>query len=127
MKTRSDYAWEIHWLNYADEEVPILMIVDLNKGRMSVTNDVENVLAAIDDELTNRRPLSTIRPIKAAPSVGAMPIMYRDSDHAWDEVIVSPEGEFCRFSILRRGAKVDELQREVTAKWAFRRYEEAKG
>lgn len=43
MKTKSDYTWTIN-----DE---IIEITDLNRGRMSVTNDIENVLAAIREEL----------------------------------------------------------------------------
>lgn len=54
-KPKADYYYRI---NPADKSVHI---VDQNKGNMSVTNDAENVLAAIHEEidLTDRDVLYT--------------------------------------------------------------------
>ena len=59
---RSDYEYTI--------KAGVLYIVDLDKGGMSVTNDMENVLAEIE---THEGKITS-------------QIIYRDSEGVWDEV-----------------------------------------
>lgn len=66
--SKSNYTWEI--IKYKEQDV--LAIIDENKGRMSVTNDIENVMAEIEKELTLQG--------KSLPTL----IVYRDSEHLWD-------------------------------------------
>lgn len=62
MTPKSDYTYTI--------EDDILAIVDLNLGRMSVTNNIENVIAEIAEE---RRFLPE-----------EVLVIYRDSEELWD-------------------------------------------
>ena len=74
-KPLADYSYIV---NQTDNSVHIL---DLNLGRMSVTNDAENVLAEIHKEidLTGRA------------------VTYRDSEGQVDRLI-HDKGEFLRFA-----------------------------
>jgi hypothetical protein len=63
---RSDFDFEIVEVNGRDA----IIIQDLNKGRMSVTNDIENVVAYIA-KLNDLDPASYL-------------IVYRDSEGTWD-------------------------------------------
>jgi len=65
MLSKSDYEWEF--------EDNILFIQDLNFGRMSVTNNMENVLSEIRDKIGEK-------------IIGAK-IIYKDSEGFWDGVI----------------------------------------
>ncbi len=73
-RTRCTYSYTI--------EDGILCIVDHDVG-MSVTNDVENVIA----EIGEREDLSKL------------PIIYRDTDERWDGLIVK-DGRFLDFKPL---------------------------
>lgn len=66
--TRSNYTYGI--ADGTDEK--ILWIVDSNLGNMSVTNDMENVLAEIEKK--TQLPLEDYK------------IIYRDSMNTWDGV-----------------------------------------
>lgn len=63
---RSDYTYKIDALN----GMPFIIIEDLNKGRMSVTNDIENVV----EEIAIKQ---RINPVEHH-------IIYRDSEGMWD-------------------------------------------
>lgn len=65
MIPKSDYEWR-----FKDN---ILFIEDLNLGRMSVTNNMENVLSEIRDKIGEK-------------IIGAK-IIYKDSEGFWDGVI----------------------------------------
>jgi hypothetical protein len=71
--TRSDY--------HVVKHVPgIVWLVDLDLGRMSVTNDAEAVVASIDAEYPDCK------------------IYYRDSAGCWDE-LVHDHGRFIDFKV----------------------------
>ncbi len=61
----------------------VLCIIDLNKGRKSVTNDIENVLAIIKQEQPEWR-------------LDSLPVIYRDSRGIWDG-IKTVRGHFVDF------------------------------
>lgn len=66
--SKSDYDWDV--VRYKDKD--FLSIIDLNRGRMSVTNNIENVVIEIEKELKQSN--------KVLPKF----IIYRDSDNFWD-------------------------------------------
>ena len=66
--SKSDYDWDI--VKHEGQEV--LSIIDLNRGRMTVTNNIENVIAEIKQELAQQGYI--------LPSL----IIYKDSDNCWD-------------------------------------------
>lgn len=66
MKPRSDFSYEIRQI----KGKPFIMIEDLNHGRMSVTNDIENVIEYICNK-------ENINPVEHY-------IIYKDSDGIWD-------------------------------------------
>lgn len=59
----------------------ILKIVDLDLGEMSVTNDIEQVLADIFE-----------RQEPPVPEPRAFFILYRDSERLWDRVVLDDRG-----------------------------------
>lgn len=77
---KSDYHAEI--IN------EVLCIYDLNKGAMSVTNDIENVIK----EALFSNP--------AVAEIVNLVVIYRDSEGRWDEVKVSPTGKFENFAYI---------------------------
>ena len=74
---KSDYAYKV--------EGKYLIIKDLNLGRMSVTNDIEEVLNEISNKITN--PLDSYK------------IIYEDSDGMFDAVLTY-QNEFSDYYIL---------------------------
>ena len=66
LRVRADFDWRVHG--------DLVKIVDLNLGNMSVTNDLENVLAALVGELPN--PITQFR------------FIYRDTMGEWDHIRV---------------------------------------
>jgi hypothetical protein len=64
----------------------VLVIYDLNLGNKSVTNDIENVLQRIWDEID---PLERIDAV-----------IYRDSEGVFDQVILGEGRTFKRFAPL---------------------------
>lgn len=68
-----------HFTSKGDEIV--LVIIDKNEGGMSVTNDMENVIELIVAETEN-------------DEIYNMPIVARDSDGIYDEVIMKTSREF---------------------------------
>ena len=66
-KPTSDYTYTINWGNN------YLSIIDLNLGRMSVTNDAENVLTKIRQEVGD--------------DIEFLSIFYRDSEEQWDTIV----------------------------------------
>lgn len=59
-----------------------VFIEDLDLGRMSVTNDAENVVRSVNNDYPRRR------------------IIYKDSSGQWDE-LVHEGGKFTRFSVYK--------------------------
>lgn len=72
---RSEYTWE--------DDGAVVRIVDLNRGALSVTNDAENVIAAL---------------VKAGVPVDDRRVIYRDSDDNWDRMLTKG-GAFAGFAI----------------------------
>ena len=64
--SKSDYTFVISEV----KGQPCIVIKDLNKGRKSVTNDIENVV----EEIAQQKGLNPVEHI----------IVYRDSDGNWD-------------------------------------------
>lgn len=67
MTPKSDYNWKIN-----DD---ILIIEDLNLGRMSVTNNAEGVINEIYDQLGS--------------NLHNCHIIYKDSEGVWDQLVPS--------------------------------------
>jgi hypothetical protein len=63
---KSDYKYSIQ--NFKTK--PFIVIEDLNKGRMSVTNDIENVI----EEIAGKEKLNPVEHY----------ILYKDSEGQWD-------------------------------------------
>lgn len=87
MKTKSNYEFVI--TPEHGHPKPFILIRDLDKGGMSVTNDAENVLRRI------RRGL-------ARPLHGYL-ILYRDSLGNWDQMLVNNQDEFTGFEMGPEG------------------------
>ena len=64
-------------------------ITDLDEG-MSVTNDIENVLAVLLDQ---------------GPLIPGMFVVYRDTDGMWDEVVIDEHCGFIGFGALRTSTR----------------------
>lgn len=78
----SDYTYHVR----RDGERPVIVIVDLNLGRMSVTNNIEDVVGGVCKE-------TGLTPNKAE-------IIYRDSDGIYDGVL-EHEGQLHFYSPKR--------------------------
>ena len=65
-KSKSDYDYSIYFIN----DNKIISIIDRNRGRMSVTNNIENVVSEIAVE-NNLNPNEYL-------------IIYKDSEGMWD-------------------------------------------
>lgn len=74
----------------------ILVIEDLCRGSISVTNDIENVLYSIDEDTGWLR--------------GDPPVIYRDSQGMWDGVTVKGR-RFYRFFSVGAETKVDAINK----------------
>jgi len=68
----------------------VLRIIDEDKGNMSVTNDMRNVLTDIE---------------RIVGSLSGMRIIYRDSDSHWDEVFGWPVS--IQFKPITDGLRVE--------------------
>jgi hypothetical protein len=64
--TGADFSWMVA----GEKEAPFVLLVDLDSGGKSVTNDAENVVAALSTEL----------------DLDDVPVYYRDSAGSWDEL-----------------------------------------
>jgi hypothetical protein len=71
MKNKPDFSWS-KFYNF-------ILIYDLNKGNMSVTNGMEYVLSEIRKKIDN---------------VGMFSIIYRDSMQIYAQVLIDKQGEF---------------------------------
>jgi len=70
----------------------LIVIVDLNLGNRSVTNDIENVIKEISINLLLSDKI----------------IVYRDSNGLYDQVLLNPRGLFERFKpITERRTVID--------------------
>jgi len=75
----------------------VVAIIDQDDGAMSVTNDIENVVAR----------LVTLGMLRAGDR-----LVYRDSGGDWDEVVLTPGMKFSHFDQYR-AVSVSDLIREM--------------
>ena len=95
---RSDYTFHIN----SKHGKQVLVIEDLDRGGMSVTNNIEAVLAEIEDEI--------------GTSIYQMPIIYRDSDGRYDGI----NGQNLRRNPLRYRAGEEKTRSRPQSKGAQR-------
>ena len=114
MTARADYGWSQSQV-FTDTRsttvlqiVSLIKIVDENRGEISVTNDIENVLIEISEALPEDNPLQ------------ANAVIYRDSTGAWDEVVLDQVGNFKKFAALPRGRCFTEIQAEAVLRLVAR-------
>lgn len=81
--SRADYDYSING--------NILVITDLNFGRMSVTNDIEYVIAEINTTLKTN----------GEPSISNYKVVYQDSEGVFDGIIINDKDEFEDFYGIR--------------------------
>lgn len=73
----------------------ILVIHDQNRpGKKSVTNDIENVLALIFNELKEHD-------VERLCNLNLKKVIYRDSDGLYDEVVIDANRQFVEFKAIR--------------------------
>ena len=108
MTARADYGWSQSQVLTDSRSTTVLQIVDENRGEMSVTNDIENVLLEISEALPEDNPLSENA------------VIYRDSTGAWDEVVLDQVGNFQKFAALPRGRCFTEVQAEAVVRLVAR-------
>ena len=77
----------------------LIIIYDLNNGGMSVTNDIENVIAELKSNLGN-----------ICESV----IVYQDSDGFFDGIALKEDGSFSHFYSLSTSNKLQAIATAVT-------------
>ena len=70
-KAKADFRYSINTTTIKGTEVKFIEIVDLDKGAISVTNDIENVIAEIKE-------------IEGIDDTSNYLIVYRDSQDIWD-------------------------------------------
>ena len=111
--SKSDYHFDVRHNVVDGVEIRTIEIIDLNLGRMSVTNDIENVVREISGQI---RDLTDEDPLDFA-------WMYRDSGKDWDELVLDSAGNFTRFAALERDRWLGDLRAEVAARHLARRKE----
>lgn len=74
-----------HWTYSIDGEPPCVCVIDSNDGGSSVTNDIEHVVLDL---------------IARGVDLTRAPLIYRDSQGLWDEVVVGADGRFASFRSL---------------------------
>lgn len=89
MAVRSDFIHDTAYVKHGVDDIPMLMIVDLDRGGMSVTNDIENVLADLQ-----------IRMQEKGLNLRDMAIIYQDSMKHWDGIKVDRDNKFVGFEHL---------------------------
>jgi len=72
----------------------LIVIIDLNHGNLSVTNDIENVISYLG---------------KQTFKLQNYVIVYRDSNSEYDQVVVKPDNTFQEFEPLTTDSKVKDL------------------
>lgn len=113
MTVRSDYVFDVtHITNggYASPQVPVVVIGDRNMGRMSVTNNIEAVLADIQQEIS-----------KQGLSLSKVAVIYRDSQGRWDEIKIGDDNKFSSFGSLDQKMAMPERQRVAVRRLNKRR------
>lgn len=105
LSSMSDWKAGVFAVQEDNRTVQVLEIIDLDLGKMSVTNDIENVVMSIDLELD--------KAFGGNVSVGDYAVIYRDSTGAWDEVVLDDVGNFKKFAALPRGRCQTELRAEA--------------
>jgi hypothetical protein len=78
LPTRADYTCTI--------EDDVIIIIDLDKGNATVTNDIEMVIQDL---------------VQDGVPVDSMPIIYQDSMGVWDQVIIK-NSRFHSFKSLKK-------------------------
>ncbi|NNM59280.1 MAG: hypothetical protein HKM04_05645 [Legionellales bacterium] len=76
-------------MNHADFDFElvndVVVIYDHDNGNISVTNDIDFVLASIRDDI---------------PNLANKPVIYQDSDGRFDRVFVDASGHFAGFCAI---------------------------
>lgn len=99
MKSKADFTFII------DEETRIIAIEDLNKGNISVTNDMENILNEILVQGLNKDKNF---------SLDNYTIVYKDSNNVWDGVNIKNNKFFGFFPIS--ALSYEEAVKQVNSK-----------
>lgn len=86
MGCRADYSYSV--------EEGVVCIVDHDNGK-SVTNDADNVI----DDL-----------VKAGIDVSGMPVIYRDTEGYWDQLLVS-ESRFVDFASIHERERIAAIRK----------------
>jgi hypothetical protein len=73
----------------------VILIIDLNKGNRSVTNDIEYVLWSIKEYYKTL-------PFDKNFTIAKFKIIYRDSTGIWDGIKLDKEGNFKSFYSLNK-------------------------
>lgn len=110
-RARADYDWKLVQILTDGRATTVIEIVDRDLGNMSVTNDIENILLEISDDLDDDNPLSENA------------VIYRDSEGLWDEIVLDEVGNFRSFAALPRGRCRSELQAEAVVRLVARQLE----
>lgn len=105
----ADFDWTLVNCEFLQEEHPIIVIIDLDQGNRTVTNDVENVL----DQIRGNIP----RPYR----LGKLPIIYRDTSGDWDQILVDEEGRFLEFDALPRNRDLQAIKQDAICRHNYRR------
>ena len=95
----------------------IVQIIDLDLGRMSVTNDIEGVIDIIQDELLAKAETAGGEDI----FMRDVAVMYRDSMNEWDEVVIGMNNHFLTFVPLPRDIPGKQLPATLAERWLARR------
>lgn len=96
MVTRSDYKYEV----IPDDK--IIVIEDLDNKKVSLTNDIENVITEISD--------------KEGLAVNDFKIVYKDSEGYWDG-FNQISGKFIFLRITRRKQAMDFAKKTNIKQW----------
>lgn len=86
---------------FALEQLRFVCITDLDRGGMSVTNDVERVLASLVS--TNELRTGDI-------------VIYRDTEGTWDQIVTDEECRFLDFRLLNARTPHDAMIRFLIKK-----------
>jgi len=110
--SRSDYTFAVVEIFNDERANEIVQIVDQDLGNMSVTNNIENILNAIQARLP-RHPTEYVW-------------IYRDSMELWDEIVIDDVGNFVKFKALPRGVCFTEIQAAAVTQFLARHLEARK-
>lgn len=111
--SRSDWKAAVFSIETPTGVVNVIEIVDLDLGNMSVTNDMEGVILALDLELERLHG--------GEVSIGDIAVIYLDTEQIWDEVVLDDVGNFKKFAALPRGRCQTENRGEAVLRLQHRK------